>query len=75
MLGAVVKYIGLSENEPYPGFIGNVGYVTSYTQKGNDGKSHAAVRWFRPLPVHHGSATAYSHFTLDERFEVLSESG
>ena len=73
MLGALVKYIGLSENERYPGLVEHVGYVTSYTHKGNDGKSHAAVKWFRPFPTHDGTTTAYSHFALDERFEVLSE--
>tara|TARA_R110002020_G_C16103119_1_gene758853 strand:+ start:690 stop:923 length:234 start_codon:yes stop_codon:yes gene_type:complete len=77
MLGTIIKYVGLSEGERYPAFIGHIGYVTSYTlaEKSSDGNTHVEVRWFEPRPARTGGGSiAYSHFGL-ERFEVLSESG
>ena len=72
MLGSVIEYVGLPEDEKYTNFIGHIGYVTSYTARAFDGETHLAVHWFRPLPVHAGRPTVYSHFGL-KRFKVLSE--
>ena len=71
MLGSVIKYVGMPEDERYPAFIGHVGYVTSYTVMPGTGEPHVGVRWFEPRPVHFGHAAERSHFSL-ERFEILS---
>ena len=73
MLGSVIKYIGLSEDESYQNFIGHVGYITHFTPVApSDGKARLTVKWFEPLPIHGNVPTSMSHFAL-ERFEVLSE--
>ena len=71
MLGSVIKYVGMPEDERYPAFIGHVGYVTSYSVIPDTGEPHVGVRWFEPRPVLFGHATNRSHFSL-ERFEILS---
>jgi hypothetical protein len=71
MLGSVIKYVGMPEDERYPAFIGHVGYVTSYFFISDTGESHVGVRWFEPRPVHFGWTAERSHFSL-ARFEILS---
>jgi hypothetical protein len=75
MIGAIVKFKNIeTHGTAYPEFQGKVGYVLSYSPKGDDGHPHVRVRWFQAIPHPNGAPrnVSYSDFRL-ERFEILSK--